>query len=98
MSRPVTMNDLFGDPEGCESTDDKTAKLASKAAGFERKGGRLLGLSIELALRHCEPTPQGCILPPQRRYRPGAVNTAGRAGAGRHCGNGCLGAESACGW
>ena len=39
MSRPVTMNDLFGDPEGCESTDDKTAKLASKAAGFERKGG-----------------------------------------------------------
>lgn len=39
MSRPVTMNDLFADPEGCESTDDKTAKLASKAAGFERKGG-----------------------------------------------------------
>jgi len=39
MSRPVTMNDLFADPEGCESSDDKTAKLASKAAGFERKGG-----------------------------------------------------------
>ena len=42
MSRPVTMNDLFAEPEGCESTDDdKTAKLTSKAAGFDRKSNKV---------------------------------------------------------
>ena len=42
MSRPVTMNDLFAEPKGCESTDDdKTAKLTSKAAGFDRKSNKV---------------------------------------------------------
>ena len=36
------MNDLFAEPEGCESTDDdKTTKLTSKAAGFDRKSNKV---------------------------------------------------------
>ena len=66
MSRPVTMNDLLH-PEGCESTDDKTAKLRPSAGSSERaaagahrqgcRAGRVRRQEVYQALTHGHEVP-----------------------------------------